>query len=82
MRFETYKMRAEAPADFVRAWKTVAMATWTVKGGSMIGLGDCVITFQSEWSLAHIRRVLELIPDGHVMAETVALLGDYTGDRK
>lgn len=81
MKLCTYKMRAEAPVDFTRAWTTIAMQTWTVTGGNSIGTGDCEIVFRSKWSLAHIKRVLELITDGHVMAETVAYLDEYTGQR-
>lgn len=90
MKLETYKMRAEAPMDFARAWGNgVAMTTWTVTGGhpSCIGdkalyMGDCEIVFTCTWSLDRIRKALRGVPDGHVMAQTVALLKDYTGDRK
>lgn len=40
-----------------------------------------VIAFDAEISLENLRRLCEHVEDGHVMAETVALEADYTGER-
>lgn len=78
----TFKMRAESPIDFFNAWQNVAMATYTVTGGNLMGMGDCEIVFESEWSLARIIDALDGVQDGHVMRETVQYIAEYTGERE
>jgi len=45
------------------------------------GFPDCDLEFSTTLSLEQIRDLLKLIPDSHVMLQTVELAENYTGER-
>lgn len=79
-----YKMRAECVSDVGGFLKVVPTGRVTITPCSIDGawIPDVDVTFTSPWSLERLRaEVTEHVQDGHVMAETVALAKDYTGER-
>jgi hypothetical protein len=86
-----YKLRAECRLDVeelrhvLRAGAVRELAGWeivslTVEDGALVP--DVEVTFASALSLEALRRACENVPDGHVMAETIARADEYTGERK
>jgi hypothetical protein len=78
-----YKLRAECPADALVAIRQLEpgfSGTWTIAKLGKLG-ADVTLTFESFLPLHQITKVLMGIVDGHVMAETVQLESEYTGNR-
>lgn len=44
-------------------------------------LGDSVCSFSSSLSLDEVRNIMWRVVDGHVMAQSVAVAENYTGER-
>jgi hypothetical protein len=76
-----YMMRAEALADVYRASRVIPIFPCAIECPSSM-CTDAIVSFDSEWTLPRLCAALAFLPDGHVMAETVALTEDYTGERK
>ena len=78
-----FKLRAECEADVFIAIRQLGPAfTGPITIASIGKLGfDTTLTFEAALTLPQVRKILEGIVDGHVMAETVALEADYTGNR-
>lgn len=79
-----YKMRAECQNDLGHALLAIPMehltASQVVSDGTTYP--DVIVEFVSSMPLEEIRNALSNIVDGHVMAETVELESEYTGNRK
>lgn len=82
-KYKLYKMRAEGLIDIYRF--IIAFAKKGTLGNyKIIANGiypDAVIEFQSSSSIESIVRILEKVPDSHVMIETLQLKSEYTGKR-
>lgn len=79
-----YKMRAECVSDVGNFLKFVPTGRVTITPCNIKGnwIPDVDVSFTSPWSLADIRVHATInVQDGHVMAESVALAKDYTGER-
>lgn len=77
----SYKARAECFIDVARFLATVPLESLTVYRPDP-RVGDVIVEFSSALTLAQLGEYLRRIPDGHVMAETVAHFLDYTGERR
>jgi hypothetical protein len=81
-----YKLRAECMADLEKFIKIFEVANddnekaWAITRHKI--LPDCEMVLTTIFDLDTLKSMLALIPDGHVMLETIALLKDYTGERK
>lgn len=76
---ERYKMRFEATADFCRFLNVCATKAVSVRNFASDHAD--VVAFDTDVTLAEIKALLERVPDGHVMVETVAPIAKYTGKR-
>lgn len=80
-----YKFRAECAIDVARF--IVLGSDGEHKAARLrvtpdsTGLPDCVVEFESDASLETLRGLCDLVPDGHVMAETISEAEMYTGER-
>lgn len=75
----TYKMRAEGMqhvADFANMVFTRTMMLERVHP-----FPDVDVTFTSELELEDLRDYIRLIPDGHIMLQTLQPADSYTGER-
>ncbi len=75
---KTMKLRAEAMRDvgqFLEACGPAVDHVMAVRCDT-----DIVVTFSTMNSLAWLRAELAKIEDGHVMADTVAAIENYTGE--
>ena len=76
-----YKLRAECLADLVNFLKL----TGSIKMGLVIELDnkfpDCICTLETSARLDTIKKILEEVPDGHVMIQTLSKESLYTGTR-
>lgn len=76
-----YKLRAECLED-IHGFQAAAKGTVTDLKVQLLGeLGDCEATFASPLSLKALRMLLSIIPDAHVMLQTLQPANSYTGDR-
>ena len=74
-----YKFRAECELD-VKAFESLAGIGVDMKGcGAPIP--DRTGTFIDDRPLSELGAVAESLEDGHVIAETLAHIADYTGER-
>lgn len=74
-------MRAEGAPDVA---KFIGLAYAHLISYELIGfpnVPDCEFRFTSRLSLIDLLRILETIPDGHVMFATLSLACEYTGER-
>lgn len=87
----TYKLRAECIQDVDVLLNTIRpkLYTWKIEpfvfmNGShrVVGPPDCECEIEADMTLNELRRVIATIQDSHVMLETVAVVEDYTGERK
>ena len=84
-----YRLRAECQFDIGRMLAVVHTESLTLQQNSFINdlnglkayIPDVTVSFASSLTLAEIKQALREIEDGHVMAQTVALAADYTGER-
>jgi len=81
MKANTYKLRSEGAGDI--AWFIGATAGKLSKFKmETIGHGpDVTLEFTTTHTQADIQKALAMLDDTHVMAQTLALKRDYTGDR-
>lgn len=77
-----YRFRAECTVDIGRLVSEVdfQFRQLEIESGSE-PLGDPVCSFSSSLSLDEVRQIMWRVVDGHVMAQTVALAEDFTGQR-
>ena len=81
MKANTYKMRAEGAGDIARFIGATAGKFSKFKMET-IGQGpDVTLEFTTVHTQADIQKALAMLDDTHVMAQTLALKRDYTGDR-
>jgi DNA replication protein DnaC len=83
MKLKTYKLRAECIADLQQAIEKLKPLLKTAKiyFPDSKSFPDCDFEFETELALDEIQMSLLDILDGHVMAQTVALIEGYTGER-
>lgn len=82
-----YKFRAECFADVARLF--VILANYgnvnhvSIKHFERDGMleADCLVSLKTSLSLVEMQKIAESVPDGHVMAQTMATAETYTGDR-
>ena len=85
-----FKFRAECQTDVVEFLRTahavcrratthvfVAVVEW----GSGFPLPDVTVTIRTNLPLFEVRNMMESVPDGHVMVETLRPEAEYTGER-
>ena len=80
-----YKLRSECQGDILNLIAVAENHGNYLCINSIIrhnDLPDCEFTFQTQYTLGDMRELCGLVPDGHVMAETVELEHNYTGTRK
>lgn len=75
---QTYKLRAECLNDVLQLIKAMPVNKYTIESELT---PDVEFTFRTECTMRDIICAMKTIPDSHVMAETVALEKDYTGER-
>ncbi len=75
-----YKLRAECRGDVGRLKRVLSAnaVEWEIVDRLF---PDVEVTFTSLLSLGALRRACGDVVDGHVMAQTVALADEYTGER-
>ena len=80
-----YKFRAECQPDIDALFELLPaenLLNWNVSPAFGAQFPDRVCEIElSGMMLDDLKKVIEKIPDGHVMLETVAELKDYTGER-
>lgn len=74
-----FKMRFEATNDLCRFLNICATITVTLRNFESDGMD--VVAFDTPATLAEIKALLAQVEDGHVMAETVAPIAQFTGER-
>lgn len=79
-----YKFRAECSIDVARlilktyeARHLIHITGWT----STPRHADVEVEVAANCSINILRQIMSMIPDGHVMIETIALTEKYTGER-
>ena len=85
-----YKCRAEVESDIHKFLKkakgsvknaSITNCVVSLSSGEVVPIPDCELTFESSLSLIRLRRVLQRIPDAHVMEESLNYKNEYTGER-
>lgn len=79
-----YKFRAECIGDVDRLTNLLMVAN--VKSHMKINRGsnefpDCEVVMRTDHVLNEIKAIIEKLPDGHVILETINPIDDYTGKR-
>lgn len=76
-----YKFRAECQTD-VDAFLKKAKAKVKICSSKRDRMfPDVVVTIKSDLSKSKVRAIMDRVTDGHVMAQTVERIEDYTGER-
>ena len=79
-----YKFRSECLSDILlflgTALDKVRLVSIEIAAADEF-LPDCTCTIAARTDLETIREILGIVPDGHVMVETLAYEQDYTGIR-
>lgn len=83
-----FKFRAETMVDVGKLKKLldklgIETSDWKVKPqfhGDM-PLPDVTVTFRTDILLGQLKHIIALVPDGHVMHQTIAPVDAYTGER-
>lgn len=75
-----YKLRFEAPNDFFQLINLCVELRTPLT--ALLSTNADTVSFESQVPLDTLRAHCQMIPDGHVMAETIALERHYTGDRR
>lgn len=70
-----FKFKAECETDIMRLKERLA-GEYVPEPGN-----ELEIRLTTACSLSEVREIMLSIPDGHVMADTVDTLGQYTGKR-
>jgi len=73
-----YKLRAECLHDINSLIRILPCSKFRIECER---IPDCTFEFESTYRLNEIKMLLNKIPDGHVMAETVNTATEYTGER-
>lgn len=76
-----YKLRAECSHDIEQFKQWMEGDTWNHQQDKDQNFPDVELTFDSALSQEKINSVLRLIPDSHVMIETLKPIEEYTGER-
>jgi hypothetical protein len=87
-----YKFRAETSVDvehFLRIAKraginvsNVRIEPQTIKlKNEEVPIPDVEVTFSSDAMLGTLKHILALVPDGHVMHQTISEASSYSGER-
>lgn len=80
-----FKLRAECQIDisnFLQKAEESGYKIELAEGGKMEdGFPDAELTFSSNESAENLRLVADSVVDGHVMAQTLQPLEEYTGVR-
>ena len=76
-----YKLRAECAHDVEQFIKKMEGYSWNHKVLPIVGYPDVEFTFDSAVNKERIKDILRMIPDSHVMIETLKPLEEYTGER-
>lgn len=74
----TYKLRAECLHDINVLIRSLPCSKFKIECAR---IPDCTFEFESTYTLDETKILLIRIPDGHVMAETVNTIAEYTGER-
>jgi hypothetical protein len=74
-----FKMRFEATADLCRLLNRCAQDDIAIAKFESDRMDQ--IAFDADLTLTELKELLETIEDGHVMADTVAEIADFTGER-
>jgi len=74
-----YKFRAELLADTSLLRRLLPLAQIEIE--EISPLGDVEVTIRTTASIDELSEIFGLIPDGHVMVETLTPLSAYTGKR-
>lgn len=79
----TYKLRAECAKDLERLSVALvrAGAKATVEAEQDGQFPDCEAVIRTALSLDDLRAIIDDIPDGHVMSDTVQTVEQYDGLR-
>lgn len=75
----TLKMRFEATADLCGFLNICAAKAISLRNFESDRMD--VVAFDTDFTLVEIKEVLQQVPDGHVMVDTVAPIAAYTGER-
>lgn len=83
---KTFRFRAELLSDVVKFFALMKKKDkQIIKHFSIHSvdseLPDVVVDIQSEWPLAGLKECIGLMPDSHVMKETLEEIQNYTGER-
>jgi hypothetical protein len=81
LKVKQYKMRAECMQDAMRLVEAITQRVHSFSVARISVWADCEVTIDAVISLKMLRAACNRIPDGHVMAQTVQLAEDYTGER-
>lgn len=77
-----FKLRAEADVDVLELalllGSTVKVAIEYIHQPTTA----CVASFQTDLTLSEIKELIDHVPDGHVMFDTITAAHEYTGIRK
>lgn len=73
------KMRFETTADFCGFLNLCVAKEIPLHNFEPDGMD--VVAFDAVLMLSELKEFLELVTDGHVMADTVAYMADFTGER-
>lgn len=79
-----YKFRAECQVDvdrFIALLDRTSVPSWEWALFREDGYPDVTVIFQSDAPIGVLRYAAARVVDGHVMAETLELEGEYTGER-
>jgi len=82
--FCTFSFRAECESDLNTLLKNDKFKSNLVEYDYTVdkmGLPDVDVTFKSTLDIRTLREIMETIPDGHVMYQTLNYAKDYTGER-
>lgn len=75
-----YKFRAEADIDVLKLGRQVKLKNLNIEYPDK-DFTHCVVEFESDKPLGHLIAIASLIEDCHVIAETIELKENYTGER-
>lgn len=77
-----YKLRAECSHDVARFISATHQHLSELKMTRMKNIPDVELEFETEFPLNKVITSLKVVPDSHVMWQTVKPIDEYTGERK